>query len=56
MVYKYIYSDTYDIKKNGYADIYRKDNEKSIVLITCKNNTDDGQTVYIGYLNDISTY
>ena len=56
VLYKYIYSDTYDIKKNGYADIYHKDNEKSIVLITCKNNTDDAQTVYIGYLFDISTY
>ena len=56
LVYKYIYSDTYDIKKNGYAEIYRKDNEKSIILITCKNNTDDAQTVYIGYLFDISSY
>jgi len=56
ILYTYIYSDTYDIKKNGYADIYRKDNEKSIILITCKNNTDDAQTVYIGYLIDISTY
>lgn len=56
VLYKYVYSDAYDIKKNGYADIYRKDNEKSIVLITCKNNTDDAQTVYIGYLLDISTY
>ena len=56
LLYKYIYSDTYDIKKNGYADIYIKDNDKSIVLITCKNNTDEAQTVYIGYLNDISTY
>lgn len=56
VLYKYIYSDTYEIKKNGYADIYRKDNEKSIVLITCKNNTNDAQTVYIGYLFDIRSY
>lgn len=54
--YNYIYSESYDIKKNGYADIYRKDNERSIILITCKDNTDDAQTVYIGYLKETSTY
>lgn len=54
--YKYVYSEKYDIKKNGYADIYRKDNEKSIILITCKDNTSDVQTVYIGYLKEIYTY
>ncbi len=56
IVYEYIYSESYDIKKNGYADIYRKDGEKSIILITCKDNTDDAQTVYIGYLKEESLY
>ena len=55
-IYKYIYSEKYDIKKNGYADIYRKDDIESIVLITCKDNTEDAQTVYIGYLKEINTY
>jgi len=55
-IYEYIYSENYDIKKNGYADLYLKEDIKSIVLITCKDNTDDAQTVYIGYLNEISTY
>lgn len=52
----YIYSESYDIKKNGYADIYRKEDIKSIILITCKDNTDDAQTVYIGYLKEESIY
>lgn len=56
ILYEYIYSESYDIKKNGYADIYRRDEEKSIILITCKDNTDDAQTVYIGYLKKESTY
>lgn len=55
-IYTYIYSETYDIPKNGYAEIYKKEDIKSIILITCKNNTDDAQTVYIGYLKEITTY
>lgn len=52
MLNKYIYSEKYEIKKNGYADIYRKEDKQSIILITCKNNTDDAQEVYIGYLEE----
>lgn len=55
-IYKYIYTDSYDIKKDGYADIYRQNDKKSIILITCKDGTDDAQTVYIGYLKEISIY
>jgi len=55
-LYKYIYSESYDIKKDGYADIYRKEDKKSIILITCKDNTDDAQTVHIGYLKETNTY
>ena len=55
-LYTYIFTEHYDIKKNGYADIYRKDDIPSIILITCKDNTDDAQTVYIGYLKEINTY
>lgn len=56
ILYKYIYTDSYDIKKDGYADIYRKEDIKSIILITCKDNTDDMQTVHIAYLKDKKTY
>ena len=56
ILYTYIYSESYDIKKNGYADIYRSGEKKSIILITCKDNTDDAQTVYIGYLKEESIY
>ena len=56
ILYTYIFSESYDIKKNGYADIYSKEEQKSIILITCKDNTNDAQTVYIGYLNKEETY
>lgn len=55
-LYTYIYSNSYEIKKDGYADIYRKNNESAIVLITCKDNSDDAQIVHIGYLKDVSSY
>lgn len=56
IVYEYIYTESYDIKKDGYADIYRKEDIKGIVLITCKDNTDNMQTVHIAYLKDKKTY
>lgn len=52
-IYKYIYSDSYEIKKDGYADLYHKNNKKCIILITCKDNSNDAQVVYIGYLKEI---
>lgn len=55
-IYKYIYTDSYEIRKDGYADIYRKKSENSIILVTCKDNSDDAQIVFIGYLNDILEY
>lgn len=55
-VYKYIYSESYVIKKNGYADIYRDKSRSSIVLITCLDGNDDAQIVYIGYLDSTSSY
>lgn len=55
-VYKYIYSESYEVKKNGYVDIYKDNGKKAIILITCKKNSNDAQTLYIGYLIEESTY
>ena len=54
--YQYIYSDCYEIKKDGYASIYVNDDIKSIILITCKEDSDDAQVVYIGYLRGEESY
>ena len=55
-IYKYIYSDSYVIKKNGYADIYCKKDQSSIILITCLDGNDDAQIVHIGYLKEVRPY
>lgn len=55
-IYKYIYSDSYEIKKDGYASIYNDEDKKSIVLITCSDDKNDGQVVHVGYLKDVSSY
>lgn len=54
--YKYIYSETYDAPKDGYINLYYDDKQKSIILITCKENVNDAQSVYIGYLKEESSY
>ena len=54
--YEYIFSDNYEIKKNGYADIYTDNTRKSIALVTCKEESNDAQVVYIGYLINMSSY
>ena len=54
--YEYIFSDNYEIKKNGYADIYTDNTRKSIALVTCKEESNDAQVVYIGYLINTSSY
>lgn len=53
---EYIFSDSYEIKKNGSASIYTDTTRKSIVLVTCTENSSDAQTVYIGYLTTTSSY
>ena len=55
-VYEYVYSEKYEIRKNGYADIYRKNGVKTIVLCTCKDDSSDGQVIFIGYLNMIREF
>lgn len=55
-LYRYVYSDSYEIKKDGHADLYHKNEKNSIILITCKDGTDDAQVIHIGYLKEIQNY
>lgn len=56
--YKYIYSITnyYVVSKTGKINITRDKTKNTITLITCKNNSDTEQIVYIGYLISKETY
>lgn len=54
--YHYILDKIYDIKKDGSAEIKRDVDKTTITLITCKDNTDDMQVVYIGYLSEKTSY
>ena len=56
--YKYIYKldNIYEIKKTGAVDIIRNKDKNTITLITCKNNDDNTQVIYIGYLIDKVDY
>ena len=53
--YKFVYSKSYVIKKDGYADIYCGD-RKCVVLITCLFGNDDAQIVYVGYFDSAEPY
>lgn len=55
-LYKYLYSDNYKIKKNGTFDVYVDNNKKSIILITCDEDSNDSQVVYVGYLKETYNY
>lgn len=56
--YKYIYklNNSYDADKDGKVEIVRNRYKNTITLITCKKNTKDKQTVFIGYLVDKVEY
>lgn len=56
--YKYIYklNNYYDTDKDGKVEIVRNRYKNTITLITCKRNTKDKQTVFIGYLVDKVEY
>ena len=54
--YRFVYSKSYVIKKDGYADIYCDSDRKCIALITCLDGNDDAQIVYIGYLISAEPY
>ena len=49
-IYKYLINDVYNIKKTGKATIKRDYHKSTITLITCTKNSDNMQTIYIGYL------
>ena len=56
--YKYIYEvdNYYEVDKTGYVNIHRNKTKNTITLITCKNDSDDKQIVYIGYLISKEAY
>ena len=56
--YKYIYQidNYYVVDKTGKVNIHRDKTKNTITLITCKNNTEDKQIVYIGYLINKEIY
>lgn len=54
--YEYIIEKIYDTPKDGNIEIFRNYEKTTITLITCKKNTKDKQVVYIGYLNNKSSY
>ena len=55
---KYIYklNNSYEIKKNGEANIFRDRTINTLTLITCKDNSDTEQVIYIAYLISKETY
>lgn len=54
--YIYKYSHYYEANKTGSINIIRDLNKTTITLITCKNNSNDKQLVFIGYLIDVVKY
>jgi len=54
--YEYSISKIYDTSKDGHIEVYRDNQKTTITLITCKKNTKDTQTVYIGYLANKVAY
>jgi len=54
--YEYTIDNIYDTPKDGHIEIYRNSNKTTITLITCKKNTKDTQTVFIGYLTNKEQY
>lgn len=56
--YKYIYkyNNSYEVDKNGKVQIVRDKTNNAITLITCKDNSDTKQVVYVGYLIEKTEY
>ena len=54
--YIYYYSHYYEVNKTGNINIIRDLNKTTITLITCKDNSNNKQLVFIGYLVDVVNY
>lgn len=54
--YEYILDNIYNVKKTGKVKIQRNSNKNTLTLITCTQNNDTEQTVYISYLNAKEKY
>ena len=56
--YKYVYkyTNSYEVDKNGKVQIIRDKMNNAITLITCKDNSDTKQIVYVGYLIEKTEY
>ena len=54
--YIYKYSYNYEVNKTGNINIIRDLNKTTITFITCKNNSNDKQLVFIGYLEEVVEY
>lgn len=54
--YEFVIATIYDVKKDGTVEIERDAGKKAVTLITCKNNSKNLQSVYIGYLNNTYSY
>lgn len=54
--YEFVIYDIYDVLKDGTVEIERYQNKKTITLVTCKKNSNNYQTVYIGYLTESNYY
>lgn len=54
--YEFVIYDIYDVLKDGTVEIKRYQNKKTITLVTCKKNSNNYQTVYIGYLIESNYY
>ena len=49
--YSYKIADIYEQEKTGTVKIYRNYNKTTLTLVTCTNNSDTKQTIYIAYQN-----
>lgn len=49
--FNYKIIDIYKIKKDGNAEIYKFQNKRTLILITCTNNEKDKQTIYVAIEN-----
>lgn len=54
--YTYKYNNSYEVDKNGKVQIVRDRYNNAITLITCKDNSDTKQVVYVGYLIEKTEY